>query len=540
MNRPEGWAEASLESLVVHALGGEWGEADLPETAADPASVRVRVVRGTEFRAWEREKGATAVVRRIARSRLARRRLAVGDLVVETSGGGIRQPVGRTLRIDEAALAAGADPLVCSNFCRQVRLHPEVRAAFVQLALTHLYLDGRLDAFQTQTTNLRNLDFPAFLSGVTLPLPPAAEQERIARRAAQLLARTGRVRERLEQVGATVKRLRQSVLAAAFDGSLTADWRAEPAAIEPFFELLARRFALRQRRFEAACREAAAAGRRPPRRPRNLAPATWQAPEPLTLPPLPAGWALVALGDVLERVQQGTSVRTEATVPGDGGIPVLRMPNIQDGEIDLRDLKTVPPEAVDLPNLTLRRGDILFNRTNSPELVGKAAVFEVDRTAIFASYLLRLVCDERLVVPRYVCYWINSPWGRAWARAVRTDCVSQSNINGSKLLAMPLPAPPLAEQREIVRRIEALFGFAARTEERLAAASARVERLPRAILSRALAGELVATEAEIAATAGRSYEPAADLLRRVMAETGQAARIGRRSGSGRKRGGTGS
>ena len=545
MSLPSGWAETNLESLVVHALGGEWGEADLPEGAADPASVRVRVVRGTEFRAWEREKGATAVVRRISRSSLARRRLAVGDLVVETSGGGIRQPVGRTLRIDEAALAAaGADPLVCSNFCRQVRLHPEVRAAFVQLALTHLYLDGRLDAFQTQTTNLRNLDFPAFLAGVTLPLPPAAEQERIAARAAQLLARTGRVRERLEQVGATVKRLRQSVLAAAFDGSLTADWRAEPAVIEPFFELLARRFALRQRRFAAECREAAAAGRRPPRRPRNLAPAAWQAPESLTLPSLPAGWALVALGDVLERVQQGTSVRTEAAVPDDvggiGGIPVLRMPNIQDGEIDLRDLKTVPPEAVDLPNLALRRGDILFNRTNSPELVGKAAVFEVDRTAIFASYLLRLVCDERLVVPRYVCYWINSPWGRAWARAVRTDCVSQSNINGSKLLAMPLPAPPLAEQREIVRRIEAVFGLAARTEERLAAAGARVERLPRAILSRALAGELVATEAEVAATEGRAYEPAAELLRRVLAETGQAARIGRRSRSGRKGGGTGS
>src|SRR5262249_25752184 len=157
----------------------------------------------------------------------------------------------------------------------------------------------------------------------------------------------------------------------------------------------------------------------------------------------PAGWALVALGDVLERVQQGTSVRTERAAPGGiggmGGIPVLRMANIQDGEIDLRDLKTVPPAALDLPAPTLKRGDILFNRTNSPELVGKAAVFEADLQASFASYLLRLVCDERLAVSRYVCYWINSPSGRAWARAVRTDCVSQSNINSSKLLAMPLP-----------------------------------------------------------------------------------------------------
>jgi type I restriction enzyme S subunit len=521
---PEGWAEATLAELAIHVLGGEWGQPDLP--VADPESVRVRVVRGTEFRDWERAKGSTAAVRRIPPASLDRRRLAEGDLVVETSGGGVRQPVGRTLRIDQAALAGSADPLVCSNFCRQVRLHPAVSSAFVQLALTCRYLDGSLDAFQTQTTNLRNLDFPAFLQGVTFPLPPLPEQERIAARTAQLLSRTTHVRDRLAQVGATVKRLRQAVLAGACSGSLTEDWRAEQACPEPFFELLARRLAERRRRFEAECREAAGSGRKPPRRPRNLAQLAWQAPDALALPPLPPGWSLVALGDTLERVQQGTSVRSEAAAPG--GIPVLRMPNIKDGEIDLRDLKTIPPEAEDFPALTLRRGDILFNRTNSPELVGKAAVFEADIEAIFASYLLRLVCDERLVVPRYVCYWINSPWGRAWARAVRTDCVSQSNINGSKLLAMPLPAPPLAEQREIVRRIEDLFALASKTEERLAAAAARIDRLPRTILSRALRGELVPTEAEVAAGLGGGggpFEPAAELLRRVQADRAAAAPV---------------
>jgi type I restriction enzyme S subunit len=224
----------------------------------------------------------------------------------------------------------------------------------------------------------------------------------------------------------------------------------------------------------------------------------------------------VALGNVLLKIQQGTSVRTEAAFPG--GIPVLRMTNIQEGEIDLRDLKTVAPEAVDVAALALSRGDILFNRTNSPELVGKAAVFEADREALFASYLLRLVCDERLVLPRYVCFFLNSPWGRAWARTVRTDCVSQSNINSSKVLTLPLPTPPKGEQEEIVRRIEALFTLAARIEAGLAAAGEQVEQLPRAILARALAGELVATEAEIAAVTGRPYEPGGELLRRIRAD----------------------
>ena len=510
---PAGWTEVTLADLAVHVLGGEWGQPDNPEAAdQDADSVRVRVVRGTEFRDWERAKGRTAALRRLAPTRLERRRLAVGDLVVEISGGGVHQPVGRVLRIDEEALAGAADalaltvpapPLVCSNFCRQVRLGPGVSSAYVQLALTERYLAGEIDAFQTQTTNLRNLDFPAFMNSLTFPLPPFAEQVRIAERAAQLLARTSRVRDLLAKVKTTVRRMRQATLASACSGRLTASWRSEQAGVEPFFEILARQLAARGRRFEAECRAATAAGKKLPRRPRNLAPGPWEAPEALDLAELPAGWAWVALGDVLERVQQGTSVRSEAreesaagNTPEDSadGVPVLRMPNIQEGEIDLRNLKYVSLAAADLASFRLRRGDILFNRTNSPELVGKAAVFEYDLQAIFASYLLRLVADERLVVPRYVCYWINSPWGRAWARAVRTDCVSQSNINGSKLLAMPFPAPPLAEQREIVRRIEAFFGLAARIEELLAAAVGRVERLPRTILDRAVSGDLVPAE----------------------------------------------
>jgi type I restriction enzyme, S subunit len=506
---PSGWAAAPLADLAVHVLGGEWGKPDLPD--ADPESVLVRVLRSTEFRDWERDKGATAARRRISRASLARRRLAPGDLVVEISGGSVRQPVGRTLRVDREALEGAEEPLVCSNFCRQVRLHPEVSSAYVQLALTYRYLAGELDAFQTQTTNLRNLDFSAFLDGVTVPLPPASEQERIAGRAAQLLARAAAVRERLARLPALVKQLRQSVLAAACSGSLTEDWRAEQAGSEPFADAFARRLAERRRRFAAECR--AAMGQRPPRRPKNLTPGSWDAPAPLTVPPLPPGWSLVALSDVLTRTQQGISKHLERALPG--GIPVLRMPNIQEGEVDLLDLKYVAPEAVNVPAFTLHQGDILFNRTNSPELVGKAAVFEADLEALFASYLLRLTCDEQLVVPRYVCYFLNSPWGRAWARAVRTDCVSQSNINSSKLLAMPLPAPPLAEQREIVRQVEAHFVLADRLEARIAAARAPVEQLPRSILARALSGELVATEAELAALERRSYEPGRALLRRI-------------------------
>jgi len=513
---PEGWSLATLEEIAVYVLGGEWGEA--PE-AAETDLVRVRVVRGTEFRDWHRAKGTTAALRTIKRTSLAKRRLAVGDLVVEVSGGGAGQPVGRTLLIDEEALARADAPLVCANFCRQMRIHPEVDPGYVHLVLNHLYLAGAFDEYQTQTTNIRNLNFKSFLSGVILPLPPLAEQARIVAKARELLAPVQRALESLASLPEILRRLRQSVLAAAYAGRLTEDWRAGQPALDPlnrFDSRLERAFALRRQEYRRACCDAEAYDRRAPRRPKNLERTPWHAPEPLEPPEVPEGWCLVALNDVIRRAQYGLSVKADSDAKN--GVAMLRMGNIQEGRIDAGDLKYVSLKAADAEAYRVRRGDVLFNRTNSPELVGKAAVFDLDLEAVFASYLVRIQCDESLISPRYACGWITSPWGRRWARTVRTDCVSQSNINVSRLLTLPVPAPSLAEQHEIVRRIEELFAFADKVERQVAVADERAHKLWRTILGRAVRGELVPTEAELARGEGRGFEPAADVLDRIGAE----------------------
>lgn len=512
---PEGWTEATLEELVIHALGGEWGaEPGRVEESAE--LVRVSVLRGTEFRDWKRDKGRGAAPRAIKRESLEKRRLAPGDLVVEISGGGAGQPVGRTLRIDEEALAAAPHPLICSNFCRQVRLHSGVSPSYVHLVLTHQYLCGGLDEHQTQTTNIRNLNFQSFLSRVILPLPPLPEQARIVGKVEELMVPLERIRERLGLARRILRRFRQSVLAFAYSGWLTEDWRETRAAGEPVEDLLARSFRERREEHETRRLDAEAADERAPRRPRNLEPSAWESPEPLEVPEVPEGWSLAALQDLIHRSQYGTSVKADGDAKT--GVPVLRMGNIQDGKIELSDLKYIDPDKEEVASYTVRRGDILFNRTNSPELVGKAAVYDEDGPMVFASYLVRVECDERLVDSRYVCGWINSPWGRFWARTVRADCVSQSNINASKLLSLPVPLPPLAEQREIVRRIEEHLEIADRVEEAMAKVAGKLEKLLRTILTRALRGELVPTEAEMARFEKRGYEPAVDLLDRIRAE----------------------
>jgi type I restriction enzyme S subunit len=502
---PEGWTEVALGDLVVHALGGEWGAKPAPELPQD--HVRVNVVRGTEFRQWDREKGATAAERVVKRSSLARREIKAGDLVVEISGGGPDQQVGRTILVDPEALAQAKHPMICSNFCRQVRLHPEIDPAFVQLGLRHSYARGAFDRFQAQTTNIRNLNFGEFLAGVVLPLPPLAEQRRIVERAGELLDRVDAARQRLERLPGTLRRLRRAALAAACAGRLTEEWRERrgdrAASAEPCAEL-----------FDEPL------------------------PPPLTLPEVPAGWELRPLRDLVFRYQYGMSIRAEAR----GGVPILRMGNIRDGRLDVSDLKFVGAKSKNLADFVVARGDILFNRTNSPELVGKAAVFDWDKEAVFASYLVRLVCDESRVTSAYLCGWINSPWGRWWARTVRTDGVSQSNISLAKLLAMPVPVPPLAEQREIVRRLAGLHALAGRIEKRLGFALATAERLVQEVLGAALAGELVPNEADLARGEARDYEPAWKLVERIKAEietAGGAVRGRRRSRGGIGGGGSG-
>lgn len=479
----EGWTEAVLAELVVHALGGEWGESC--ENGIPPGYVQVSVLRGTEFRDWDEDRGSTAAERAIKKASLEKRQLQAGDLVIEISGGGPEQPVGRCLLIDETVLKKARSPLICSNFCRQVRLHEDVDPAYVALVLRHRYERGDFNAWQSQTTNIRNLDFQAFLSGVTLPLPPLAEQRRIVARVEELSSEGRRTRRVVGRLPSDLRRLRQSVLAHAFSGRLTEDWRA----------------------------------RRSDREPARFSDATeWQVPEPLDVPEIPESWTLVALNDLVTRVQYGTSARADGHA--ETGVPMLRMANIQDGRVDLANLKYIDRGAPGLSSFRLEPGDILFNRTNSPGLVGKAAVFDADVEAIFASYLVRLTCDESRVDSRFLCSWINSPWGRQWARTVRTDCVSQSNINSTKLRRMPVPTPPLSEQREIVRRIEARFQVLGMVETRMATATAMAERLVQSVLDKAFRGELVPTEAELARQEGRSYEPGWVLLGRVRSDLG--------------------
>lgn len=184
------------------------------------------------------------------------------------------------------------------------------------------------------------------------------------------------------------------------------------------------------------------------------------------------------------------------------GVPVLRMGNIFEGQLDYTNLKYLPACHDEFPELLLRDGDILFNRTNSAELVGKTAVYsDVGHPISFASYLIRL----RVVgyLPELLSAYINSAFGRAWVRSVVKQQVGQANVNGTKLRELGVPMMPMDEQKELWSRINRAFTIIERLSKEATRATELLDRLDQATLGKAFRGDLM-TEAENLKS-GRSY-----------------------------------
>jgi type I restriction enzyme, S subunit len=294
-------------------------------------------------------------------------------------------------------------------------------------------------------STVRNLNID-IVKTVEALIPPLAEQRRIVAKLDSLLDRSRRARQDLERIPKLLDRYKQAILSAAFNGDLTADWREKQNLKE--------------------IRE------------------------------------MVSLQSVASSFNYGTSAKSSSS----GTTPVLRMGNIQDGKLDWNDL-VFTSDTKEIDKYTLLDGDVLFNRTNSPELVGKTAVYKGSRSAIYAGYLIRVRCNYNLI-PDYLNYCLNSPEGRDYCSKVKSDGVSQSNINAKKLAAFTFELPSIQEQKEIVKRIEKLFKAIDLIAAEYDRAIKLLDRLDRSILAKAFRGELVHQDP--------NDEPATVLLERIQ------------------------
>jgi type I restriction enzyme S subunit len=196
-------------------------------------------------------------------------------------------------------------------------------------------------------------------------------------------------------------------------------------------------------------------------------------------------WKVKQLGEVCEKVEYGTSSKSTSL----GKIPVLRMGNIQNGRFDWKNLVYSDNEEENKQYL-LKYNDVLFNRTNSPELVGKTAIYKGEMPAIFAGYLIRIHRKEDLLDATYLNYYLNSKMAIDYGKTVVISSVNQANINGTKLKTYPIPLPTLTEQQTIVGRLDALSAETKRLEAIYQQKLLNLEELKKSVLQKAFNGEL--------------------------------------------------
>ena len=165
------------------------------------------------------------------------------------------------------------------------------------------------------------------------------------------------------------------------------------------------------------------------------------------------------------------------------------MGNLQNGRIDWSDLVYTNDEE-EIGKYRLQANDVLFNRTNSPEWVGKTAIYKGERSAIFAGYLIRIRYKKNMLNPDYLNYYLNSQEAKNYGNSVKSFGVNQSNINGAKLKGYPFPVTSLYEQQRITSEIETRFSVCSKLEESIRQGLDQSEALRQSIFIKAFEGKL--------------------------------------------------
>ncbi len=361
--------------------------------------------------------------------------------------------------------------------------------------------------YVTGTTRLKLNQ--SLMRKIPVPVPPLPEQHRIVAKIEELFTKLDAGINALRRVQAQLKRYRQSVLKAAFEGKLTEAWRAEHQdEIEPASVLLKRVLKERREKWEAEQLEQMKAKGKIPKdekwKSRYKEPA---APDTSELSELPKQWVWATVEELLTKIQYGSSRKTSDDA---NGVPVLRMGNIVEGKIVPGSLKYLPKEHDEFPELLLNKGDLLFNRTNSRELVGKTAVYTGSpNQCSFASYLIRVRFNSG-IDSLIVAHYLNSMYGKNWILSVVSQQAGQANVNGTKLKLLSVPIPPEEEQQTLVEEVDRCFSMADVVERIITAELKRAEQLRQSILKKAFSGGLVPQSP--------NDEPVSVLLERIKTE----------------------
>ncbi|MCM2477773.1 restriction endonuclease subunit S [Rhizobium sp. CG5] len=488
LNLPFGWERSSIKSVLLSSFYGPRFD------ATDYRREGIPTIRTTDMTRDGRIELRNPPLVAVPADRLEDFRCRDGDLLVTRTGS-----------IGTMALFAGDLLAIPSAYLIRFRFSTHVSPQYMHLVLQSPSGQAALGLGTTKVAQ-PNINAKA-IAAIEFNLAPRAEQSRIVAKVDELMALCDTLeaarkeretkRDRLAAASLArlntpdpetfrdnarfaldalpaltarpdqIKQLRQTILNLAVRGKLV----PQDPADEPAEELLKRIAAER----DDLVRQKVI------RRDAPLEPLTAQdCPHPI-----PSSWTWSRVGDAILFTQYGTSQKSHAS---QSGVPVLAMGNIQDGRVIWRNEKRIPEASDELPALYLQTFDLLYNRTNSAELVGKTGIYMGQNDALtFASYLIRLRPSFLHSSPVYLNVAMNAPCFRETQIVpLIKKQTGQANVSGSALKNMLFPLPPLAEQHRIVAKVDELMALCDQLETSLTSADETRKKLLDALLAEAL------------------------------------------------------
>jgi len=451
---PKGWVETEFANLIAHVIGGDWGK---DPDFEDKNFEEVYCIRGSEIKNWNSNFGDTAVVRKIKKSSLDGRRLVNGDILLEISGGGPDQPVGRVVLIEQNTFNKLPDlPIVCTNFLRLIRPVKQINSSYFCLYLKYFYYSGEVVKHQGGSNNLRNLKYKEYET-IRIPLPPLFEQERIVSKLDKLFAQHEKIKKALDRIPQLLKTFRQQVLTQAVTGKLTEQWR-EGKDMQIDYESIDE-YLKNFKRFKPIDQNA----------------------EPSEIP----NWHNVKMGNV-SYVSNGSTPSRSVKEYWGGNIAWIGSGQIQNNKIKLAKEFITNKGLASSSIRILPKGTVLIAMIGEGKTRAQSSILEIQAT--INQNVASIEIGHSQIVPEYLQYFLIKNY--ELHRTIGNGTGPKA-LNCQRVKEFDFQLPPLQEQQEIVRRVESLFAKADAIEARYQTLKAKVDNLPQSILHKAFKGELV-------------------------------------------------
>jgi type I restriction enzyme S subunit len=348
-----------------------------------------------------------------------------------------------------------------------------------------------------------------FLEKSSIPLPPLAEQHRIVTKIEELFTQLDAGVEGLKKIQVQLKRYRQSVLKSACEGRLVPTEaelaRAEGRDYEPADVLLERILGERRRKWEENNKGLKGKYKEP------------AAPDDDDLINLTEGWCWISLDQILTRILAGKSFKCEERPPNQNEFGIVKVSAVTWGVFNEIESKTCKDPEKFNKDFLLKKGDFLFSRANTIDLVGACVIVKsISKSLMLSDKIHRF--DISLIPTKWVLYNLRTSFGRSEIERLATgNQNSMRNIGQDRIRRIRIPLPPLAEQHRIVAEIERRLSVADEIENTIDHNLKQAERLRQSILKKAFRGKLVPQNPD--------DEPASVLLEKIQKERTQKKKV---------------